>query len=65
MELTSVKNYAVYRIEFLNKKMVRIGTLSERREKERDNNEAGILRLAQKLYAESSIEKMHIIVRPT
>jgi len=48
----------------LNKKKVPIGTLVERREKERRNNETDLLRLAQKLYAESSFDKMHIIVRP-
>ena len=59
-----MKTYKVYWIDFLNKKKVPIGTLVERREKERRNNEAGILRLAQKLYAESSIDKLHIIVSP-
>lgn len=59
-----MKTYAVYRIDFLNKKKVPIGSLIERREKERSNNKADILRLAQKLYAESSIDKLHIIVSP-
>jgi hypothetical protein len=63
-ELTKVKTYTVYRIDFLNNKKVPIGTLVERREKERKNNEVGILRLAQKLYGESSIDKLHIIVSP-
>jgi len=56
--------YTVYRIDFLDKKKVPIGTLVERRKKERGNNKANILRLAQKLYAESSIDKLHIIVSP-
>lgn len=59
-----MKTYAVYRVDFLNKKKVPIGKLTERREKERNNNEAGILRLAQELYAESSFDKLHIIVSP-
>ena len=59
-----MKTYAVYRIDFLNNKKVPIGRLTERREKDRNNNEAGMLRLAQKLYGESSIEKLHIIVSP-
>jgi hypothetical protein len=62
MESIIVKTYTVYRIDFLNKKKVPIGTLTERREKERNHNEAGILHLAQKLYGESSIDKLHIIV---
>lgn len=56
--------YTVYRIDFLEKKKVPIGTLVERRKKERGNNKANILRLAQKLYADSSIDKLHIIVTP-
>lgn len=58
------KTYTVYRIDFLNNRKVPIGTLTERREKERNSNESGMLRLAQKLYAESSIEKLHITVSP-
>lgn len=59
-----MKTYTVYRIDFLNDRKIPIGTLVERREKERNGNESGILRLAQKLYAESSIEKLHIMVSP-
>ena len=60
----AVKTYTVYRIDFWNRKKVPIGTLTERRVKERRNNKADILQLAQMLYAESSIEKLHIIVSP-
>jgi len=58
-----VKTYTVYRIDILNKKKIPIGMLVERREKERNKNEADILRLAQRLFAESSIDKLHITVR--
>jgi hypothetical protein len=58
-----VKTYTVYRIDFLNKKKIPIGMLVERREKERNKNEVDILRLAQRLFAESSIDKLHITVR--
>jgi hypothetical protein len=64
MGLMNVKNYVVYRMDFLKKKKVPIGKLVERREKERRNNEAGILRLAQELYADSSFDKLHIIINP-
>ena len=57
-----MKTYTVYRIDFLNKKKIPIGMLVERREKERNKNEADILRLAQRLFAESSIDKLRIIV---
>jgi hypothetical protein len=62
MELKNNKIYTVYRMDFLDEKKVPIGTLVERRVKERGNNEAGVLRLAQKLYAESPIDKLRIIV---
>ena len=59
-----MKTYTVYRIDFLNKKKVPIGMLVERREKERNKNEADIMRLAQRLFAESSIDKRRITVTP-
>jgi hypothetical protein len=62
MELKNKKIYTVYRMDFLDEKKVPIGTLVERRVKERGNNEAGVLRLAQRLYAESPIDKLRIIV---
>ena len=61
---TTVKTYTVYRIDFLNKKKVPIGMLVERREKERNKNEVDIMRLAQRLFAESSIDKRRITVSP-
>jgi len=62
--LNYVKTYKVYRLDYLNNKKVLIGTLVERRKKQRKNNETDLLRLAQKLYAETSFDKLHIIVRP-
>ena len=38
--------------------------LVERREKERNKNEVDIMRLAQRLFAESSIDKRRITVSP-
>ena len=49
MESTNVKTYTVYHMDFLNNKKVSIGKLVERRQKERVNNEDGLLRLAQRL----------------
>jgi hypothetical protein len=46
MELMSENIYTVYRIDFLNNKKVPIWRLVERRQKERRNNEDGMLRLA-------------------
>ena len=59
-----MNTYTVYRIDFLNEMMVPIGSLVERREKERAKNEEDMLLLAQNLYAESSIDKPHIIISP-
>ncbi len=58
------KTYTVYRVDYLNNTRTPIGTITERRHKERRNNGADMLRLAQKLYADSSIDKLHIIVSP-
>ena len=57
-----MKTYTVYRIDFLNKKKIPIGMLVERREKERNKNEVDILRMAQRLFAESSIDRLRITV---
>ena len=63
-----MNTYTVYRADFLNKTnelyMVPIGSLTERREKERVNNVEDMFQLAQNLYAESSIDKLHIIISP-
>jgi len=64
MQSTNVKTYTVYHMDFLNNKKVSIGKLVERRQKERVNNEDGLLRLAQRLYAKTSIDKLHIIIYP-
>jgi hypothetical protein len=64
MELMSENIYTVYRIDSLNNKKVPIGRLVERRQRERRNNEDGMLRLAHELYAKTSFDKLHIIVTP-
>ncbi len=59
-----MKTYTVYRIDFINDTKVPIGTVVERRQKERKNNARDLLRLAQKLYAESTIDQFHIMIGP-
>ena len=51
-----MKTYTVYRVEYPTNKTERIGTVVDRRRGERNNNAADMLRLAQKLYAKSSID---------
>jgi hypothetical protein len=58
-----VKTYTVYRSEYRPNKTVRIGKVVDQRKGERNNNAADMLRLAQKLYATSSIGSRIFIIR--
>ena len=58
-----MKTYTVYRVEYLSNKTVKIGKVQDRREGERLNNAADMLRMAQKLYATSSIDSRIFIIR--
>jgi len=58
-----MKTYTVYRVEYLNNKTVKIGKVLDRRKGERLNNAADMLRMAQKLYATSSINSHIFILR--
>lgn len=49
-----MKTYTVYRVDHRTNKQELIGKVVERRKDERMNNAAGMLRLAQKIYATSS-----------
>ena len=56
-----MRTYIVYRVVYLNNKTVKIGKVLDRREGERNNNPADMLRLAQMKYATSSINS-HIFI---
>jgi len=56
-----MKTYTVYRVDYQTEKTERIGTVTDRRRRERNNNVADMLRLAQKTYTTSSIES-HIFI---
>jgi hypothetical protein len=56
-----MKTYTVYRIDYPTNKTEPIGTVVDRRKGERNNNAADMLRLAQKLFARSSIDS-HIYI---
>ena len=58
-----MKTYTVYRVDYLTNKTEPIGTVVDRRKRDRNNNTADMLRLAQKLFATSSIDS-HIYISP-
>ena len=51
-----MKPVSVYRVDYVRKTKVRIGTVVERRRKERGDNLIGLLRLARKMFAASPQE---------
>ena len=57
-----IKTYTVYRVDYRTNKQELIGKVVERRREERNNNAADMLRLAQKIYATSSIYSKIFIV---
>ena len=59
-----MKTYTVYRFDYPTNKTDSVGTVVDRRKGERNNNAADMLRLAQKLYATSSIDSHIYIVPP-
>ena len=58
-----MKTYTVYRVDYLKNKTLKIGKVLDRREEERNNNQADMLRLAQIKYATSSINSHIFILR--
>jgi hypothetical protein len=56
-----MKTYTVYRIE--TNKTERIGKVVDRRRGERNDNALDMLRLAQKIYATSSMDSNIFILR--
>lgn len=58
-----MKTYTVYRVDYSNNKTVKIGKVLDRREVERNNNPADMLRLAQMKYATSSVDSHIFILR--
>ncbi len=57
-----MKTYTVYRVDYRTNKQELIGKVVERRREERINNAADMLRLAQKIYATSSIDSNIFII---
>ena len=55
--------YSVYRVDYQAKRTERIGTLVDRRKRERNNNAEGMLRLAQSRFAYSAVRSHIFILR--
>lgn len=58
-----VKNYTVYRFNYIRQMREPVGKLMERRSEERGNNIEGLLKLAQKIYSTSSLDS-HLVIFP-
>ena len=58
-----MRTYTVYRVDYLKNKTVKLGILQDRREGERLNNAADMLRLAQNKYPASSMDSHIFILR--
>ena len=62
-EGSDMRTYSVYRVEYLNNKTVKVGTVVDYRRAERNNNATDMLRIAQKLYSTSSVNSHIFILR--
>jgi len=58
-----VKNYTVYRFNYIRQMREPVGKLMERRSEERGNNIEGLLKLAQRIYSTSSLDS-HLVISP-
>jgi len=57
------KVFTVYRVDYLTKTKVPIGTVTERREKPRSiANSLGLMKLARKIYGTSPEDQLRIIL---
>lgn len=57
-----MKSVTVYRVDYVRKTRVPIGTVVERRTKERGGNLVGLLRLARRAYASDANDALRIAV---
>lgn len=58
-----MKNYTVYRFDYIRQTREPVAMLVERRNEERGKNTEDLLRLAQRLYSRSSLDS-HIVITP-
>ncbi len=57
-----MKDVTVYRVDYVSKERIPIGTVIERRREERGDNILGLLRLARKMYAKNLEDALHIAI---
>ncbi len=57
-----MKNVTVYRVDYIKRTRVPIGSVVERRQRDRGDNLIGLLRLAKKAYATTPEEAFHIAI---
>jgi len=57
-----MRTVTVYHVDYLRKTRIPIGSVVERRKKERGDNYLGLLRLARKVYASSPEEALRIAI---
>lgn len=57
------KTYKVYRVDYLTKMKIPIGTVTERRSQPRGTaGHLGLIKLARKMYAQSPEDQVQIVV---
>lgn len=57
------KVYKVYRVDYLSKMKIPIGTVTERRSQSRGSaSHLGLMKLARKMFAQSPEDEMRIII---
>jgi hypothetical protein len=57
------KVYKVYRVDYLTKMKIPIGTVTERRSQPRGSaSHLGLMRLARKMFAQSPEDQLRIVV---
>jgi hypothetical protein len=57
------KEYKVYRVDYLTKMKIPIGTVTERRSQPRGAaSHLGLMKLARKMFAESAEDQVRIVV---
>ena len=57
------KVYKVYRVDYLTKMKIPIGTVTERRSKHRDTaSHLGLMKLARQMFAQSDVDDIRIVV---
>lgn len=62
VEVSVMKSVTVYRIDYVKKTRVPIGTVVERRKKDRGDCLLGLLRVARKTYSSSAQDSIQIAI---